>query len=361
MGYLTPEEQQLILDFYFRCGTPEDIERGRDLIASNPEAARLYAGFEETLTELDALKYEPCPENLAELTIARLRVAASARTAPNGRLTELIYQETQKTEFTISPTSEKSLRAVKPMRRWGFEALALAASIILIASVLAPSLSAMRQHSRQIACQNQLRQIGQAMAAFATDNTHRLAQLRVESGAPWWKIGYQGPENYSNTRYVWQMVKQGYIAPTTFVCSSCAGCPSLWRDVAVSQLNDFPSPRHISYSFILLCNKNPIPLRRPAKRILASDANPLFKSVRIDSAMYEKLNEFQKILLNEQLRQVMSPNHSGRGQNVLFGDGSSQFLTTRLMGQDDIFTIRDITVYTGTETPCDPSDTFLAP
>ena len=90
MGYLKSEDQQLILDFYFRCGDEEDISRGRDLIAANPEAARLYANLEDTLTELDTLKYEPCPENLADLTVARLKLAASAHLAGTSKLETLL-------------------------------------------------------------------------------------------------------------------------------------------------------------------------------------------------------------------------------------------------------------------------------
>jgi hypothetical protein len=33
MNRLSQEQQQLILDFYFRCGEQDDIEQGRDLIA----------------------------------------------------------------------------------------------------------------------------------------------------------------------------------------------------------------------------------------------------------------------------------------------------------------------------------------
>ena len=61
MNKLTQEQQQLILDFYFRCGDLRDIEGGRDLIAASPEAAKLYAGLENTLTDLDHIKYESCP------------------------------------------------------------------------------------------------------------------------------------------------------------------------------------------------------------------------------------------------------------------------------------------------------------
>ena len=93
MNRLNHQEQELILDFYFHCGQEEDIDRGRDLIAANPDAAKLYAKLEETLTDLDHVKYEPCPDNLVDLTIARLKIAASVTQENPASLHELLQQE----------------------------------------------------------------------------------------------------------------------------------------------------------------------------------------------------------------------------------------------------------------------------
>jgi len=89
MCSLSREDKDIVLDFYFRCGDEETISRGCDLVAGNPEAAALYSHLEETLTQLDSIKYEPCPENLAELTIARLKLAASSGQTQLARLLEL--------------------------------------------------------------------------------------------------------------------------------------------------------------------------------------------------------------------------------------------------------------------------------
>ena len=81
MTNLTSEQKDIILSFYFRCGTAEEIDRARDLIASDRRAADLYAELERSLGLLDSVKYEPCPDNLAEITIAKLKLAASAEKA----------------------------------------------------------------------------------------------------------------------------------------------------------------------------------------------------------------------------------------------------------------------------------------
>lgn len=359
MGYLSSEDQQLILDFYFRCGDEDDIARGRDLIAANPEAARLYANLEDTLTELDSIKYEPCPDNLADLTVARLKLAATSKTSGSSKLQALLKEEQQNPEYLPAPVSTP----VGAGRFWRpvFEILATAAAVVLAAGILFPSFGAMRDRSRQIACAQNLGQIGQALATFGNDHDGRISDIKVNAGSPWWKIGYQGPENQSNTRYPWQLVKGGYVDGRVFVCGGHIEASPVQYDTAqMAALDDFPSRRHISYSFMLLCDSNNS-LTKRARRIIAADLNPVFQQVSYQVSAYHTLNEFERVLLNEQMRQVMSSNHRKKGQNVLACDGSTEFLTTRIMNGDDFFTVNGIDVYTGKESPCDPDDDFLAP
>jgi prepilin-type processing-associated H-X9-DG protein len=54
-------------------------------------------------------------------------------------------------------------------------------------------------------------------------------------------------------------------------------------------------------------------------------------------------------------RRANSPNHAGRGQNVLFSDGHVAFLAHRTVGGDDIFLNRDNQVAAGK----DPEDIVL--
>jgi hypothetical protein len=73
------------------------------------------------------------------------------------------------------------------------------------------------------------------------------------------------------------------------------------------------------------------------------------------------MDEFVKLQLNEQLKQSMSDNHQGRGQNLLYGDGSVKYTTTRVLNGDDIFTVNGVDTYTGREIPTQKTDIFLAP
>ena len=377
MSRLSPDQQQLIMDFYFRCGSEEDINRGRDLIASDSEAARLYAGLEDTLTDLDSLKYEPCPDNLADLTVARLKLAASARksaqegagssaglAAGGSRLRELLDREHQKdpasAEPVLSGTGEKEPRQHAGVLRVFFEFGAMAAAVVLVTGLLFPTLSNMRARSQQVACAANIRAVGDALSLYANDDDHNFASARVAPGSPWWKIGYQSAENQSNTRYVWRLVRQGYVDGKVFVCPGQTGAePVSYDEGRMKDLQDFPHRRNVSYSFMLMCKTKSGDLQK--RKIIMSDLNPVFVRIPTEPSIYQKLNEFEKVCLDEHLKQMLSPNHAKRGQNVLFCDGSVEFLKDRHYDGDDIYTIQDVTEYTGTEAPTVPGDLFLVP
>lgn len=360
MSKLTPEQQQLILDFYFRCASEEDIRCGRDLIASNPEASRLYSGLEETLVHLDGL-HDPCPDNLAELTLARLKLAASARQtahSSNMRLRELLDEEHRKTAPADSAKrpDEKNLGFLRTF----FEIGAMAAAVVLVSGLLFPTLSSMRDRSKQVTCQANFGKIGQGLIHYADDNNRNFASAKLEPGAPWWKIGYQSPQNQSNTRYVWQLVRLGYVDGKVFVCPGHKEAVPVAYDASTMQtLQDFPCRLNVSYSFMLMSGARTHTLTR--RRVIMSDMNPVFARIPTDPSIYQTLNEFEKVCLDEQLKQLMSPNHRNRGQNVLFCDGSVEFLKDRQYQNDDIFTIRNVLEYTGREAPVDADDVFLVP
>lgn len=366
MNQLNRQQQELILDFYFRCGQEEDIERGRDLIASNPEAAKLYAKLEDTLSVMDPIKYESCPDNLVDLTIARLKLAASAKKATqSSRLNELLEKEqTADVPATVmaavAPEPEKQTRIYKFHSRVG-ELIATAAAILLIIGILFPSAGAMRQHYYKVNCANNLRQIGQAFSTFSNDHNDNLPDSVVQAGDPWWKIGWQGPKAHSNTRGPWQLVKGGYVKGNVFVCRGNADAePLTYNPDEMGTLMDFPSRHNVGYSFMLFCNKNEDALQK-RRKVIAGDLNPVFREIPDTQNMYAKLNEFEKILLNAQLKQMLSSSHNDKGQNILKCDGSVEWIRVRVVNDDDIYTIKDVEVYTGKETPQSSNDTFLAP
>lgn len=352
MSNLSKEEKEVILDFYFRCGEEERINRGRDLIAGNPEAAQLYANLEDSLRRLDSVKYEPCPENLAELTVAKLKLAASSEQA---RLESLLAAEQRKTAHMESPVATTS----RSFWRNVVEVAAVAAVVLVIAGVSLPSLSRMRE---TMVCKANLMRMGQAIARYANDNDDALPSVAMTAGSPWWKVGDQGTENQSNTRHVWLLVKKGYLDGKDGICPGRKNAKAVtYTRAQLTGLNDFPSREHINYSFTFISGKRG-QSQKGRRNILLGDLNPVFEQVfdKEGKCVYVP-DKRTKVLLSKQLLNIMSANHAGRGQNILFGDGSSNFEKTRNVFGDDIYTIRGVQYYSGCEVPCDEDDIFLAP
>jgi len=362
MVRLSQEQQQLILDFYFRCATDEDVVRGRDLIASDSGAARLYDGFHEALTELDALKYEPCPDNLAELTVARLKLAALSNTMghsePSSKLQHLLEIERRKSEKTRLGLPETRPQGGVFLRRF-YDIAAVAAAIVLIAGVVFPVTSGMRHRSQAEACKYSMSSVGQSLGRFLGDNDN-LDSVSLAAGSPWWRIGDQSQTAQSNTRLAWQLIKQNYAKPEDFICAGHRkGIPV--TPELLQQLHDFPSREHISYSFVIIRDTT-APMQHQSRKVVMGDMNPIFRRIpQCGNTIYNKLSEPEKVILSEQLKKMSSPNHSGRGQNVLYSDGSVVFIKQRTVDGDDIFTLRGVDTYTGTETPADKNDIFLVP
>lgn len=355
MSTLKPEEKEILLDFYFRCGTEERIDQGRDLVASNPEAAKLYDDLEKTLTQLDGAKYEPCPDNLAEITIARLKLAA---VQSQQNLENLLEKEQEK-------TSDRSSKPVTAQRSfWRFaEMAAIAAMIVLVAGIFKPAVANMRRIADQTVCRSRLKRVGAGMTSFAGNNNGFLPAVAMRAGAPWWKIGDQGKESQSNTRHNWLLVKDGYVEAKDFVCPGRKGAKVLkLKPAQLQALNDFPSRQNVSYSFMLMCGETAKRQRAGKMTVLVADLNPVFEKVfNSNGESFSTADEFARILLNSQTQKMMSSNHQGRGQNLLISGGSAQFKKQRIFLNDDIYTIKDKQSYSGKEMPCSPDDIFLVP
>lgn len=365
MSRLEKEHQDLILDFYFRCGDEKAINEGRDLIAANPEAAKLYDNLESTLKELDAVKYEPCPDNLVEITISRLRQAASEEahgplehidTVPQLAISDLIKAEQNKANLPFTQTNlmTKSRISWSPLA----QIAAIAAVFLAISGIGFPVFSNLRQSSWKTACLANFGRLGQAITRYSGDHDGQLPSVPMEAGVPWNRIGDQGNENQSNTRHLWVLIKLGYASPADFVCPGDR-LGSLCTDdsEAMARLKDFRCHRNNSYSYQLLCGKNILEMSRNS--LLLADRNPLFENTCSCSCCNQS---DRTIRIDPRLLAQMSNNHRGRGQNILYRDGSALFLIDRQIAGDDIYTLKGILLYRGSEIPCrDGIDNFLAP
>jgi hypothetical protein len=324
--------------------TSEEVTaEAEQLIASNKQAAEVHSKLKTALSPLKTLESESCPDSLAEGTIWRLNNLARSSQL---RLEQLLADEQTK-GITDKSRFWKNLG----------EIIATAAVIVFVAGVLVAPLNLARQKSRQQACLMQLQRIGQGINSYSSDHDGQLPAVATAMGDPWWKVGYQGKENQSNTRHIWLLVKGGYVNPTDFVCPGRSQGQTAQLDPSqVQNYNDFPSRKYVTYSFRIRCSK-PGEESTGGKKVLIADLSPLFEKLPND---YSKPFKLQ---LSTDLLNLNSINHNRSGQNVMFCDGSTEFVKSRQIGTsaDDIFTLQDTNTYQGVEVPARETDAFLAP
>ena len=344
MTRLNSEQKELIFDYCMGLAAPEQISQAQALISSNEEAAQIHSKLQSTLAPLESVAVEDCPDDLVERTMLRVNNVASSST---DRLKQLIAGE-QKRAVTAG-----HWYWVGAIRR-----LATAAVFVIAGSVLFTTFNYMRFDSQRQRCQMQQSGFFQGLGNYIADHDGKQPTVATQAGAPWYKIGYQGSENHSNTRKVYMLVKNGYIDQDSVVCPSCSVSADRPRLTAsqIDSYRDFPDRRYVTYSFQIQCRQGGDG-ELHCRKVVMADLSPLFENLPDDFG-----KPFQ-LRLNKRLLTVNSVNHKRKGQNVLFGDGHVEFLKKRFinLSQDDIFTLQNTDVYHGHEVPACTTDFFLAP
>jgi DNA-binding protein H-NS len=345
MSSLTNEQKALLFDYCFGLASETDIQQAEDLIASDKQAAQFVSNLKSILSLLDLVEIEPCPDTLVEQTIHKLKQADQDN---KEKLEQLLAAE-QAYPKTIKLGIWRNLT----------QAAAIAAIVLFCVGIVIPALTLARQSHYQYVCQNQLTNIYQGFATYKTDHDGCIPAVTMAAGSPWWKVGYQGKENHSNTRPVWLLVRQGYVEPDHFICPGRSHREKInTQTIAVCDYYDFPAREYVHYSFRICCpnSKKHSTVSRP----LFADMNPLCEGLPSDYT-----HPFKK-KLDERLLNSNSENHRNRGQNVMLCNGKVAFRKTRFYSndEDDIFTLRHMikgSEMTGCEKPSCESDVFLAP
>lgn len=348
MTPLSDQQKQLLFDYSMGLTSTRECADARKLLAQNEEAVKVYQTFQTILAPLETVEPEPCPEELTERLFARLSETAQERREVS-RLGELLAAE------------RSGPRRIKiPLWRNWSEIVTAAAAVFLFISVLFPTVGFMRYKSAQSRCGAQFAGIYEGYRNYASDHDGLLPTVAMTPGSPYWKVGYQGQENYSNTRQVWLLVRNGYVQPERFLCPGRREPHKVTFDgFKIQNFSDFPSRIYIQFS---------APVAYPEsgrwdltkKRVLMADRNPLYESLPADLAQACRLQ------LGEKLMRANSNNHRNRGQNVLLHDGSVEFARQRhtSISRDDIYTLQSMqsgTEFCGCELPASDTDIFLAP
>jgi len=337
---LNNQQKELLFDYCMGLTSEQESAQAQELVFSNGEAAKFVASIKASLSPLESITPEECPAELAEGTIWRIK--QTLRTSQAG-LNDLLKAEQ------------------KPKTDWGwgrdiFARLAMAAVFVFVGTGAITAWNVGTNYARQMSwqtkCGSQMAGLFTGLSNYRNDNNGQMPTLASTPGDPWWKVGYQGPENVSNTRRMWVLVKNGYLQPTDFICSSYK--PSCSFSCKPKDYNDFPNRNLVTYSFRIGCPK--AGLEKMSRQVIIADMSPIFANV---SASEKELI----VNVSDALLKRNSPNHGGRGQNVLFCDGSVAFVKGRTVdvSLDDIYTIQGKQTYQGVELPASEADAFLAP
>ena len=348
MTPLSDAQKQLLFDYSFGLTSERDAAEAEALLSTSPEAAQLCDLLKSALSPLESVELEPCPDELAERTIQRLKEQAR------------IARSTGQLEQLLSAEHAATVPLRVPFWRTWSEVATIAAVLALFMSVLFPAFGLARQRHWQTQCQAQLGDISGGLASYISDHDGQIPTVPMAQGGPWWMIGAQGPENRSNTRRAWLLVKDRYVPLGVFTCPARPdrGRPDP-RTVLVERYNDFPDRSLMHYSARIDCPQT-AQSALGRKRVFLADMNPLSEEVPRD------ISTIPSIELCDSLLKANSRNHRGRGQNVLYDDGSVEFTRTRRtsFSDDDIYALRGMTCgckVNGCERPASDLDTFVAP
>ena len=351
MGKIDADKLQRLLDYHLNQDEPSGRLETQRLLAEDSELQELDQVLGRSFAALGSLEEETPPAGLADRTLEK---AAQHR------------QAQQLAQSSVDIASVGLNRDRTSRAKWVLsnlrDVIAVAASIMLVVIFLRPGLQKARHISQEQACASQFRSIGYGLSQYAHDYRGRMPYVLRPQGAKWLGVGEQDDEHYSNSRNTYLLVKMGYVSVDKFLCPGAGAQPDVKLRVkmdpqTLKKLQDFSDRHQVNYSFFLVLNNQSFFTKQSENIPIGSDQNPVFADY--DSQKPTILD----LSVNRELLSKNSPNHGGRGQNLLYGDGHVRFSPSRLVGlnEDDIFTLNDILQYDGDEQPITESDILHAP
>ena len=319
------EDELLLIDYVLgRCdaGARQAVE---ERLASDPAFKSLHRNISNTFRAAALLPEREPPEDLVERTMDRIR---------RQKQTDALLAARKPSRAVFSPTF--SLR----------ELGAIAAVLVVMATIFVPSVIEARRVQLANQCRANIGEIGYAVQAYASENDGFLPGVFTDRSR--WLPGGRQPA-VSNSAGLFKLVGM-YARPSSFQCPATDASGFAVR----AGMTDFPSSDTISYSY-------------------QHSIGP--EGLRMDTAMPRKVRDNLAILadrtplfrdgffLAERLGEPTSDNHGRSGQNVLYLGGGVDWKDHPDVGvdADNIFLAGDIRRYEGVERPTGPADSFLLP
>lgn len=230
------------------------------------------------------------------------------------------------------------------------EILAVAAMLVIGASVILPVLAKTRGDAMRVACRANMATVGKAFAQYAADYAGTMPRGRIVPNSNWYHVGW--------TRYDWQAIKANsanlyilargrYVEPATLACSANEAAPR----VMTADLRDWPTASAVSYSYQNQFGPRAARLNDAPRMAILADKNPRFK-----------IHDGMTLTYHKSMPMGLSSQTHGRfGQNVLFADGSAVWYhSPRMANGDHIWVADGVEDYQGNETSR-RGDAFLVP
>jgi prepilin-type N-terminal cleavage/methylation domain-containing protein/prepilin-type processing-associated H-X9-DG protein len=255
------------------------------------------------------------------------------------------------------------------------ELLVVIGIIGVLMAILLPVMEKVRHRGYIDACASNLRQLGQALVMYASDNRGHFprttyvegAQLVVGTGsiAPD-PFDPGGPNANDVTAPLWLLARVQKLPTSVFVCpynDVNEFEPDKQRPIDRSNFTDFK--KNLGYSY---ANAYPDAAANVAGYRLTSKLGATFAlmadlSPGIDPA--RKADPFHPTTSSptSDLRYGNSPNHEREGQNVLYADGHVSYELTPFVGvnRDNIYTAQNATSPSVYASPAAVGDSVLLP
>lgn len=330
---------ELLLEDHLGLIDEDDRRMLRQMLQDDPQLAAKHARLQGVLEPLDAW---------------------SAAEPPAGFVDRILDEITS--QDLAPPTVVKaSLKSGLDYSRLGWggvslrDLLAVAAVLLFFFTMLAPSMSMVRERSRRVACAGNLGGIGRAVSAYSLANGGALPHSRGVRLTSFLPVSdniasaASGRPVYSPNRKSLFLLARLRFVPDVGIFL----CPSSKQSMP---LNEVPEDDQDGYSSGQLCSYDSLNMAGPTPRYsltttlpYVADANPLFVGGRFNPRVAIRAN---------------SPNHrKGAGQNVLCIDGAVDWRTTPECGHrgDNIWQAGRILIYKGTEVQKTNRDSFLVP
>jgi len=305
-----------LIGYLLQTLDPETEQQVDTYLREHPEGQERLTRLRQWLAPLaaDADDPEP-PADLVVRTIARV---AEYRCRPLPRAPE-----------------ELPARRLAFSRSWWRRAdLAVAASILLCAAFLTvPALNMLRARHDRLACENNLRRIGQGLLQYAdrTTNNRFPDVTRAFSELPEDQLPVaNGNEPVAAGLFLPMLVQAGTLSQDQVVSLNCPGL----GQVPDGGFFDLGKLRQMSPEEFQQHAANLVPSYAYTLGYLS---NGQVHGLSRDDGVLPIVSDNPPSSPDNAVLSLNSLNHGNRGQNVLFTDGHVEWCVNRVWNQDDFF------------------------